>query len=47
MNINNAVEAAIELGESEIRHNQKENQLQGIVTGNGFKPLYNGFQSRQ
>ena len=36
MNINNAVETAIELGESENRHNQKENQLQELLTETGL-----------
>lgn len=36
MNINNAVETAIELGESEIRHNQKENKIQELLTETGL-----------
>lgn len=36
MNINNAVETAIELGESEIRHNQKEIQIRELLTETGL-----------
>lgn len=36
MNINNAVETAIELGESEIRRNQKENKIQELLTETGL-----------
>lgn len=36
MNINNAVETAIELGESEIRYNQKENKIQELLTETGL-----------
>ena len=36
MNIKNAVEKAIELSESEIRRNQKENQIQELLTETGL-----------
>lgn len=36
MNINNAVETALELSESEIRRNQKENQIQELLTETGL-----------
>lgn len=36
MNINNAVETAIELGKSENRRNQKENQIQELLVETGL-----------